>query len=133
LRNRTPANNLGWLRRSGLSLLKQQDDKHGIAMRRRVAGWNVDHLAQVLGIPTISCALPLGWSEWHTTVGAENARPRPDQFLKSVHRPVNGSTQRKPPAFQLKATAKTTDLQRPSIGRERPGTSVNFLFAHRKT
>jgi len=53
VRNRTSANNLAWLKRFGLSLLKQRDDKHSIAMRRRVAGWNVDYLAQVLGIPTI--------------------------------------------------------------------------------
>jgi hypothetical protein len=36
-----------------LSLLKQQKDKHSIAMRRRIAGWNIDYLAQVLGIPTL--------------------------------------------------------------------------------
>ncbi|WP_044252768.1 ISAs1 family transposase, partial [Rhodopirellula sp. SWK7] len=51
VRDRTTANNLAWLKRFGLSLLKQQDDKHSIAMRRRVAGWNLDYLAQVLGIP----------------------------------------------------------------------------------
>ncbi len=52
VRERTTANNLAWLKRFGLSLLKQQDDKHSIAMRRRIAGWNLDYLAQVLGIPT---------------------------------------------------------------------------------
>jgi predicted transposase YbfD/YdcC len=52
VRNRTAANNLAWLKRFGLSLLKQQTDKHSIAMRRRIAGWNIDYLAQVLGIPT---------------------------------------------------------------------------------
>jgi hypothetical protein len=36
-----------------LSLLKQQKDKHSIAMTRRIAGWNIDYLAQVLGIPTL--------------------------------------------------------------------------------
>lgn len=51
VRDRNTANNLAWLKRFGLSLLKQQDDKHSIAMRRRVAGWNLDYLAQVLGIP----------------------------------------------------------------------------------
>ena len=51
VRDRTTANNLAWLKRFGLSLLKQQDDKYSIAMRRRVAGWNLDYLAQVLGIP----------------------------------------------------------------------------------
>lgn len=53
VRDRNTANNLAWLKRFGLSLLKQQDDKHSIAMRRRVAGWNLDYLAQVLGIPTL--------------------------------------------------------------------------------
>ena len=49
-RNRTSANNLAWLKRFSLSLLKQQKDKHSIAMRRRIAGWNIDYLAQVLGM-----------------------------------------------------------------------------------
>ena len=53
LRNRTAADNLAWLKRFGLSLLKQQTDRHSIAMRRRVAGWNINYLAQVLGIPTV--------------------------------------------------------------------------------
>lgn len=53
VRDRNTANNLAWLKRFTLSLLKQQKDKHSIAMRRRVAGWNLDYLAQVLGIPTI--------------------------------------------------------------------------------
>jgi predicted transposase YbfD/YdcC len=53
VRQRMAANNLAWLKRFGLSLLKQQNDKHSIAMRRRVAGWNLDYLAQVLGIPTL--------------------------------------------------------------------------------
>jgi predicted transposase YbfD/YdcC len=53
VRNRNTANNLAWLKRFSLSLLKQQKDKHSIAMRRRIAGWNLDYLAQVLGIPTL--------------------------------------------------------------------------------
>lgn len=53
VRNRTSANNLAWLKRFGLSLLKQQDDKHSVAMRRRIAGWNINYLAQVLGIPRV--------------------------------------------------------------------------------
>ena len=50
-RERHLANNLSWLRRFAISLLKQQSDKESIAMRRRMAGWNVDYLMQVLGIP----------------------------------------------------------------------------------
>lgn len=51
LRDRHAADNLAWLRRFSISLLKQQKDKESIAMRRRMAGWNVDYLMQVLGIP----------------------------------------------------------------------------------
>jgi predicted transposase YbfD/YdcC len=53
VRNRNSANNLAWLKRFALSLLKQQKDKHSVAMRRRIAGWNLSYLAQVLGIPTV--------------------------------------------------------------------------------
>ena len=56
VRERTTANNMAWLKRIGLSMLRQQNDKYSIAMRRRVAGWNLDYLAKVLGIPVLSCA-----------------------------------------------------------------------------
>jgi hypothetical protein len=39
-------------RYQSVSLLKQVDDKESIAMRRRMAGWNPNFLAKVLGIPT---------------------------------------------------------------------------------
>ena len=52
LRNRHAADNVAWLKRFAISLLKQQDDKESIAMRRRMAGWNTEYLAQVLGITT---------------------------------------------------------------------------------
>lgn len=51
LRDRHAADNVAWLKRFALSLLKQQNDKESIAMRRRMAGWNIAYLAQVLGIP----------------------------------------------------------------------------------
>ena len=51
VQNRTLANNLAWLKRFAISLLKQVDDKESIAMRRRMAGWNPSYLAKVLGIP----------------------------------------------------------------------------------
>ena len=51
VRNRTLANNLAWLKRFAVSLLKQVDDKESVAMRRRMAGWNPSYLAKVLGIP----------------------------------------------------------------------------------
>jgi len=53
VRQRTAANNVAWLKRFGLSMLKQQNDKYSVAMRRRVAGWNLDYLAKVLGIPVL--------------------------------------------------------------------------------
>ena len=51
VRNRNLANNLAWLKRFAISLLKQVDGKESIAMKRRMAGWNSDFLLKVLGIP----------------------------------------------------------------------------------
>jgi predicted transposase YbfD/YdcC len=53
VRDRFAADHLAWLKRFAISLLKQQNDKESIAMRRRMAGWNVDYLMQVLAIKTI--------------------------------------------------------------------------------
>ena len=50
LRDRHAADNVAWLKRFAISLLKQRQDKESIAMRRRMAGWNTDYLAQVLGL-----------------------------------------------------------------------------------
>jgi len=50
LRDRHAADNVAWLKRFAISLLKQRTDKESIAMRRRMAGWNTDYLAQVLGL-----------------------------------------------------------------------------------
>lgn len=53
VRDRLAADNLAWLKRFAISLLKQSQDKESIAMRRRMAGWNSTYLSQVLGlIPT---------------------------------------------------------------------------------
>jgi predicted transposase YbfD/YdcC len=41
-RNRRAADNLAWLKRFAISVLKQQTDKEIIAMRRRMAGWNIE-------------------------------------------------------------------------------------------
>jgi predicted transposase YbfD/YdcC len=48
VRERRLADNLGWLRRLALTLLKQHPGKQSIAMKRRLAGWSVDFLMQVL-------------------------------------------------------------------------------------
>jgi predicted transposase YbfD/YdcC len=52
LRDRMAAENVAWLKRFAISILKQQTDKESIAMRRRMAGWNPKYLAQAIGIPT---------------------------------------------------------------------------------
>jgi predicted transposase YbfD/YdcC len=48
VRERCLADNLGWLRRLALTLLKQHPGKQSIAMKRRLAGWSKDFLMQVL-------------------------------------------------------------------------------------
>ena len=50
LRDRHAADNISWLKRFAISLLKQRTDNESIAMRRRMAGWNTDYLTQVLGL-----------------------------------------------------------------------------------
>jgi hypothetical protein len=52
VRHRVLADNLGWLKRFAISLLKQVDDKESVAMRKRMAGWNTDFLAKVMGLAT---------------------------------------------------------------------------------
>lgn len=47
-RHRHLAENLAWLRRFTLSLLKQHPDKQSLVMKRRKCGWNDDFLMQVL-------------------------------------------------------------------------------------
>lgn len=48
VRSRRLADNLSWLRRLALTLLKQNPAKQSIAMKRRIAGWSVDFMMQVL-------------------------------------------------------------------------------------
>jgi predicted transposase YbfD/YdcC len=48
VRERTIADNLSWLRRMTLSLIKQHPGKESYIMKRRMAGWSVDFLMQVL-------------------------------------------------------------------------------------
>lgn len=47
-RNRTFAENLAWLRRLTLSLIKRHPGKKSNIMKRRLSAWNVDYLMQVL-------------------------------------------------------------------------------------
>jgi len=48
VRQRTFTQNLSWLRRFTLSLIKQHPSKDSNIMKRRMAGWSVDFLMQVL-------------------------------------------------------------------------------------
>jgi predicted transposase YbfD/YdcC len=48
VRERNLTNNMAWLKRFAISLLKQVPDKKSVAMRRRVCGWSETYLAQVL-------------------------------------------------------------------------------------
>ena len=45
--------NMAWLNRFTLSLLKQHRDRKSIAMRRRCCGWNENYLLQVLASATV--------------------------------------------------------------------------------
>lgn len=49
-RNRRLADNLAWLRRLAISLLKQHPAKHSIKGKQQIAGWSNDFLAEVLAI-----------------------------------------------------------------------------------
>lgn len=48
VRDRQCAENLSWLRRLTLSLIKQHPGKQSNIMKRRMAGWSVDFLMQIL-------------------------------------------------------------------------------------
>jgi len=47
-RGRNLSDNLAWLRRMALSLLKQHPSKQSVAMKRRMSGWSADFLMEVL-------------------------------------------------------------------------------------
>lgn len=53
LRNRIAGDNMAWLKRFAIGLLKQVKSKESIAMRRRMAGWNDAFLTQVLATKSI--------------------------------------------------------------------------------
>ena len=50
LRDRVAGDNVAWLKRFAIGLLKQVKNKESIAMRRRMAGWNDAFLTQVLAL-----------------------------------------------------------------------------------
>ena len=47
-RERRLAENLSWLRRFSIGLLKQHPSKHSIKGKRQIAGWNNNFLLEVL-------------------------------------------------------------------------------------
>lgn len=53
VRARRLAENLAWLRRLALTLVKQHPGKQSLVMKRRLAGWSVDFLMQVLTGATV--------------------------------------------------------------------------------
>jgi predicted transposase YbfD/YdcC len=53
IREATLRQNMAWLNRLTLSLLKQQTDRQSIAMRRRSCGWSESYLLQVLASSNI--------------------------------------------------------------------------------
>ena len=61
VRNRNFADNLSWLRRLTLSLIKQHPGKESNIMKRRMAGWSVDYLMQILTGKHTEFALALGF------------------------------------------------------------------------
>jgi predicted transposase YbfD/YdcC len=48
IRERTCAQNMSWIRRITLSLIKQHPGKESYIMKRRMAGWNVGYMMQIL-------------------------------------------------------------------------------------
>ncbi len=53
VRARRLAENLAWLRRLALTLIKQHPGKESLVMKRRMAGWSIDFLMQVLTGSTV--------------------------------------------------------------------------------
>ena len=53
VRDRNFAQNLSWIRRLTLSLIKQHPGKESYAMKRRMAAWSVDFMMQLLTGQTI--------------------------------------------------------------------------------
>jgi predicted transposase YbfD/YdcC len=52
IREKALRENMAWLNRFTLSLLKQRQDRKSIAMRRRCCGWNENYLLQILTAET---------------------------------------------------------------------------------
>ncbi len=50
LRDRIEVDDLAWLRKFAISLLKQVDSKASVVMRRRTAAWSEEFLTQLLGL-----------------------------------------------------------------------------------
>jgi len=53
LYDRTAAENVAFLNRLALSVLRGDSSKGSLKVKRKRAGWNIQHLAQLLGFPTV--------------------------------------------------------------------------------
>lgn len=58
-RQRCIADNLAWLRRCAIGLLKQHPSEAGIKSKSRLTGWSRDFLIEVFTPKGVSCALDL--------------------------------------------------------------------------
>jgi hypothetical protein len=56
-RNRPVTENMAWLRRFILSMLKQHPGTMSLVMKRKSCGWNWNFLLQVLGVKGTECAV----------------------------------------------------------------------------
>ena len=69
VRERTLTNNLSWMRRVAISLLKHHPSTDSLKGKRQSAGWNDHFLAQVLQIQQSNFAPPLYESQFTTADG----------------------------------------------------------------
>lgn len=53
LYDRTAAENVAFLNRLALSVLRKDSSKDSLKVKRKRAGWDIDYLAQLLGIPSV--------------------------------------------------------------------------------
>ena len=53
LDDRTAAENVAFLNRLAVSLLRGDPSKGSLKVKRKRAGWNIGYLAQLLGFPSI--------------------------------------------------------------------------------
>jgi hypothetical protein len=86
-RDRTLAENLSWIRRFTLGLLKQHPDtKTSLIMKRRKCGWSTDFLAEVLFGKGGECAPALTGGPPAREAGQASGRARINGMTCAVRR-----------------------------------------------